>query len=236
MVATFTSTIPISLSMDITTMPTSQPTIEPTFTIDPWECATKNISQYADLPKPTGALLEALRSYGDKLLQDCTPIVTGTVGPSCPFPEKSLWCGLTTDVPTAALPAYTSFGSVASSWWSAHSSAVATVIEKCPITWDQMWREIPGGDAWLKDVIVFGECYADANSTDASSTVGSSSTNLPSPISQTDSESQVSSTSQSAATVATTDEPNGVVGRTRNIEMWMVAGTGIAAAVMNAIW
>jgi len=88
---------------------THMPRAEPTSTIgpDPWQCVTENITQYVNVPKPTGGLLTALDSFGDKLIETCTPTETAfTALPSCPFPEKSLWCGFTTAVPTSLLPAY----------------------------------------------------------------------------------------------------------------------------------
>lgn len=236
--AAFMTTANASSAMHITLMPRA----EPTATKDPWQCATENITQYFDVPKPTGSLLTALQSYGDKLIETCTPTFSGTALPSCPFPPKSLWCGFTTAAPSAVLPAYSSYGSVASSWWSAHSSAASSVAQACPVSWSKVMTETPGGEAWLYDNIVFAECYAEAHPTTGSSTTGSSATG-----SATTGLTATTETTRSGATgggstptptptSTPTKAPNGVVGRTEGVEMWMVAGTGLAAAAMNSVW
>jgi hypothetical protein len=148
-------------------------------TSDPWQCATENISQYLDVPKPTGSLLTALQSYGDKLIEPCIATATGPGLPSCPLPSKSLCCGFATAAPSALLPAYSSYGSVASSWWASKSSAAASVSQYCPVGWSNVMPLL--GEVWLNDTIAFAECYSEvqgltteAHTTEALSTTQTS--------------------------------------------------------------
>lgn len=141
------------------------PRAVPTITSDPWECATVNASQYFDPPKPTGTLLTALLDYSDKLYEGCTPIPdpAGERIPACPFPEASKWCAFTSTAAPAVTPAYWSYASAASSWWSAKSSGASSVASRCPNTWYQVMSETLNGDLWLNDTIVFAECYESAH-------------------------------------------------------------------------
>jgi hypothetical protein len=133
----------------------------PTITSDPWQCATVNATQYFDPPKPTGTLLTALLSYADKLYEGCTPIEdpTGNRIPACPFPDASRWCAFTSTVAPTMTPAYWSYASSASSWWSAKSSGASSVASRCPNKWYKIMRETPGGETWLNDTMIFAECY-----------------------------------------------------------------------------
>lgn len=139
------------------------PRDEPTITSDPWQCATEDIPQYFEVPKPTGSLLTALISYGDKLYEGCTPTEepTGIFPPKCPFPEQSSWCAFTTAAPTAVLSDYSSYASSASFWWAEHSAAAVSVAQKCPNTWFKIISETPNGDIWLNNTIAFAGCYAE---------------------------------------------------------------------------
>lgn len=81
------------------------PTVEPTTTRDPWQCVTANLTQYFDVPKPTGSLLDALDSYGDKLIESCTLTGIDRINGGC-FPAKEDWCKFTTAAPASVLPDY----------------------------------------------------------------------------------------------------------------------------------
>lgn len=111
------------------------PTEVPTVT-DNWECAISTYSTYFDLPKPTGTLLSALESYGDKLHEACTKTM-------CLYPDATSWCGFATAAPTAVLPAYTSYASSASVWWAEHSSAAVELAQECPEYWWDALLENP---------------------------------------------------------------------------------------------
>jgi hypothetical protein len=137
----------------------------PTVTRDPWQCATVNATQYFDPPKPTGTLLTALFSYADKLYEGCVPVAdpSGNKDPACPFPDALKWCAITNTLAPAMTPAYWSYASSASSWWSAKSSGASSVVRRCPNTWYQIMRETPAGETWLNDTIIFAECYVSAH-------------------------------------------------------------------------
>lgn len=108
----------VTLATDTVLFPTTRVT-----RTDEWQCATENLSQYFNVPKPTATLSTALNSYGMELFKSCTS--TGLDKLTCPFPDKSKWCDFTSFAKPELLPAYTSFGSVAASWWSALRSHVA---------------------------------------------------------------------------------------------------------------
>ena len=133
----------------------------PSITQDPWECATMNATQYFDPPKPTGALLTALLSYGDILYKGCVPVEdpSGNRDPACPFPEASEWCAFSNTVAPSMTTAYWSYASSASSWWSAKSSRTSSVAKRCPNTWYEVMRGTPAGETWLNDTKIFAECY-----------------------------------------------------------------------------
>ena len=211
---------------------TLMPIAEPTITRDPWYCATENIAQYFDVPKPTGALLDELLIYGDKLIEDCTLTITpsATVVPTCPFPEWTSWCGFTTAAPREVLPAYSSHGSVASSWWAAHSSRAVEVVQRCPNTWIREMREALWGEVWLNDTIAFAACYAEEHEIDKPSTTTQSKSGS---LETTSTISTIVPTQ--AQVTAKTALPNSVIGRVESVKVIVVAGAGIAAAAVNSV-
>lgn len=112
------------------------PTERPTETKDDWECTTSPLEEYFNPPTPTGKLLTALLSYGDVLQKGCKSTLTDALGhPTCTFPAQSRWCSVTNALPTTLLSEYSSYGSVASSWWAAHSSAAVEDALDCPSEW-----------------------------------------------------------------------------------------------------
>lgn len=223
--AAFLTAATTTAALHVTLLPRAEPTI----TRDPWQCATENITQYLDVPKPTGSMLTALLSYADKLYADCTitGVPTGTVIPTCPFPEQSRWCSFTSVAPKSVLSDYSSYGSAASSWWAAHSSGAVSAAQYCPNSWYELLRTTPNGETWLNDTIVFAGCYAEAHQTSALPTStpasGSGSAAIP-----------TKTTAKGSQTTPTTS-PNSVAGRMDRIDMWKVAGTGLAAAAMNSV-
>jgi hypothetical protein len=199
------------------------PTVPPSITEDPWDCATENITKFFDLPKPTGNLLDALLSYGDKLNENCTITVpaTGTILPTCPFPPQSELCAFATSAASELLPAYSSYGSAASSWWSAHSSGALSMAKYCPNRWYGMMRDTLDADVWLNDTIAFGNCYAEAHATSEAPTI-------------TATESVTKATTSGGTALEPKEKPNNVVGRMDGVEMLAVAGMGLAAAAVNS--
>jgi hypothetical protein len=131
-----------------------------TSTRDSWHCIPANLSQYIDVPMPTGTLYDAFTQHGSRLRSACT--FTGIETERCAR-AKSDWCGLSTAAPPEVMGALSSYGSVASSWWSAHSSAMKQDIEMCPYTWG---RTGTGADkTWLNITNFLGECYVEADAT-----------------------------------------------------------------------
>ena len=211
---------------------TLMPIAEPTTTRDPWYCATESIAQYFDIPKPTGVLLDELLDYGDKLIEDCTLTITpsATVVPTCPFPEWKSWCAFTTAAPPEVLPAYSSYASVASSWWAAHSSRAVEVVQSCPNTWISEMREALYGEVWLNNTIAFAGCYAEAREIDETPTTAQSRGGSV----QTTSIASIATPTQAPAT-AKTGLPNSASGRVESAKIIAVVGAGIAAAAINCV-
>ncbi|KAH7117544.1 hypothetical protein B0J11DRAFT_591822 [Dendryphion nanum] len=190
----------------------------PSITSDPWQCATVNVTQYFDPPKPTGGLLAALLSYADKLYENCTLTFppTATVIPTCPFPETSEWCAFTKIAAPSITAALWSYGSSASSWWSAKSSGASSVASRCPNTWFKIMNETPGGATWLNDTIIFSECYESAHPpTSRPSTSGSGRSLI---------------TSSTGPVLTSSAASSNVMRRTTGSEKLVVAGASLAVA------
>lgn len=143
----------------LTVLPSASPTITEA---DDWRCATKDIVGYFEPPTPTGDLYSAHLSYGDAI-QTCT--LTGAEAFDCPIPGKSLWCGFSSAVPTALSDAYLDYGSTASSWWAARSSAAVSIAQECPQSWWLARDRVSFGANRLNLTIIEAECYAEARVT-----------------------------------------------------------------------
>ena len=72
-------------------LPSDPPPEEPE---DSYDCVFENVTQYYDVPKPTGVLLDALFDYGDELFEECVDR-SGADYSDC-YPEKEQWCAFTT--------------------------------------------------------------------------------------------------------------------------------------------
>ncbi|EPE35193.1 hypothetical protein GLAREA_10889 [Glarea lozoyensis ATCC 20868] len=206
------------------------PTAVPTLSRDPWQCATENITQYFDVPMPTGNLLSALVSYGSTLIQTCSSSVIDDL--NC-FPSKEKWCAFTTAAPASVLPEYRAYGSAASAWWAAHSSKAVDLAVECPNSWFDASMRFAGGPTMLNETIIFAACYAEVVTTMSSSvskTTFSASATPPVGVTR----SGVTATSTPTATVQPTK--SGVNGRNEELGMWMFASTGLAAAAMHSAW
>jgi hypothetical protein len=202
------------------------PTASPTATIDAWQCYTENITQYFDFPRPTGTLLDAMTSYGKKLYAPCTD--AGTLFFDCPFPGTSL-CGFATAAPSTVVPAYSSYASSAASWWSAKSASAVALATECPVSWYHAMNGVVGGDQWLNETIAYAGCYAGAHPAAGGSGATTTSGAAGPPATPG---SGVAKTSGPTATA--TPPPNRATGRGEGLGMWMVGGTGLAAAAANA--
>ncbi|KFY08962.1 hypothetical protein V492_05773 [Pseudogymnoascus sp. VKM F-4246] len=159
----------------MTTMPPSPMTLLPRalekpveYSIEPWQCLTENLTQYLDVPKPTGSLFKELQSFGAQLYEPC--LAAPTLTAFCPFPAQSSWCAFTTAAPSAVLPAYSSYASKAYSWWSAKSSTIISLSAKCPKGWENGMLMNPGSEMWLNNTIAFAGCYSEAYISDKPTT------------------------------------------------------------------
>lgn len=122
------------------------------------ECATHDYEVLVEPPKPTGSLRNALESYNEEAFREtCT--ATGIEKLDCPpvgYPEL---CGFATAAPDSLLPAYTSHGSSASSWWAAHSSSALSVASECPHYWYEAMSGTFLAASWLNQTIAHAQCY-----------------------------------------------------------------------------
>lgn len=209
------------------------PSKPPTITREPWQCTTEMLPQYFDVPKPTGALLTSIQLYGDVLQKDCKPTETDIFGlPQCPFPASSLWCRFSTVAPSSLLSSYSSYGSVASSWWSAHSSAAVSLARSCPIRWYKAMVDTPGGAERLNSTLVFAGCYEEAHPTTGSSTKATATTTTGSKVT---SSGPKPTTTTTTSTATSTSKANSVIGRAESVKMWMVASTRLAVTAINSM-
>ncbi|OBT84543.1 hypothetical protein VE02_06801 [Pseudogymnoascus sp. 03VT05] len=213
-----TATVPTSI--------THAPRAQPTISEDPWQCVTENLTQYLDVPKPTGSLFSALHSYASDLYEPCLAAMS-TANPLdiCPFPAQSEWCAFTTAAPKDVLPAYSSYASQAYSWWSARSSTIEFLREDCPSNWEKNFWRIPGSEEWLNDTIAFAGCYAEALTA-----TGPAPTGQTTGVAGTTEVTATSREGPGSATPTSTDAPNGAgwVG----VDMWIVAMAGFAAVMV----
>ncbi|KAF3482982.1 uncharacterized protein GIQ15_02306 [Arthroderma uncinatum] len=196
------------------------PSDRPTVTIDPWQCVTHNLTKFFEVPTPTGALLAAISSHGSELIKDCVLTIKSTE--RCLFPESSDWCRLSTAAPKSLLPALSSYGSVASVWWSSHSSAAFSLAEVCPVAWYDAMLSIPGGWVWLNETRIYAGCYAESQATAGSGHMG-----------------RQTATPRLGVTdmmpPMTTATPNNVADRDISASSWIMAGARIAASLVTSL-
>jgi hypothetical protein len=194
------------------------------------------LPQYFDVPKPTGALLTAIQSYGDVLQKDCNPTETDVFGlPQCPFPASSLWCGFSTVAPSSLLSSYSSYGSVASWWWSAHSSAAVSLALGCPIGWYKAMVDTLGGAEWLNGTLVFAGCYEEAHATTASSTKATPTATAGSKATSSGPKPTTTTTTTTTSNATSTSKANRVIKQAVSVEVWVVVGIGLAITAISSI-
>lgn len=143
-----------------TFLPASTPPPASSQSPDPWQCATKNLTQYFDVPKPIPTLLSALESYGDELLKPCLATATGLDILSCSVTETTQWCGFATAAEPVVQRRYSSYGSAAASWYAAKSAAIESVKTECRVTWEKFG---PLDQAWLNQTVAHARCYEEAH-------------------------------------------------------------------------
>lgn len=203
---------------DSTIHSTVAPTAPPSVTEEPWRCVTENATSFFKVPLPTGALSSAIDSYVDAQMEACLKTIEPEHALYGCFPSKEAWCSFTKVAPTAVLPAWTSLGSSASSFWAKQSSAAVSLARQCPLRWYDTSLGVIGGATFLNQTIIMSACYEEAVSPSVTRTT-SKSTSL----------SSASKTSTTGAVTTSTGKANNV----REVpEVWMVMSTGIAVAAM----
>ncbi|KAI8200223.1 hypothetical protein K4K54_008869 [Colletotrichum sp. SAR 10_86] len=207
-----TTVLPSSASM------TSPPltTLEPSSTLrDPWQCATQNLSQYFDVPKPSGTLSAAIDMYVDELVEPCLETATGADLFNCRVTESSQLCGFTTfaSATPALITAFASYESAAASFWRSNSASVSSLSVECASAWNH-FGELK--HAWLNQTIAYASCVLE---------------DLP-PVSTTIASSG-SSTAPGTAVTGTTSSTTNTAGLAKRTDMWMLAGTGVIAGAAN---
>jgi hypothetical protein len=218
------------------------PTTRPTQT-DEWQCATENLNQYFDVPKPTGALFTALDSYVLQLFKTCTSTEVNRL--ACPFPDKSKWCDFTSVAKPTVLPAYTSFGSLASSWWSAHSAAASSLAQRCPYGWYNAMMDTAAGATFLNETIILAQCHADGlqatgnlatTTTTGILTSGSTAASRSGINVGVPQATQTTGANAQATQTSKTNNANTRVGRAAGFWSWKGLGPGLAATALGDLW
>ncbi|KAM7210949.1 hypothetical protein V8F06_013663 [Rhypophila decipiens] len=207
----------VHAAWDSTIHRTVAPTAPPTITSESWRCVTENATQFFKAPLPTGALFSAIDSYVEAKMAPCLKTVDPANRLYGCYPSKEAWCGFTTAAPASLLPAWTSLGSSASSFWAAQSSAAVSLARQCPLRWYDASLGVPGGSARLNETIILSACYEEALR---------SGTATPTRVTTT--------TGTATRGTTSTSTKNAKNGREVPPEMWMVVSTGLAVAAMSA--
>lgn len=162
----------VAASMFDTILPTKRPT-----TTDPWECTTMNLTTFFKVPKPTGKVEDAIYSQAAALEIGCTSSMRDELGGAvCTFHAQEKWCAITTAMPKDVLPEYSSYGSMAYSWWAAHSIRAVEFADYCPERWFLAETEVLLGAWWLNETIAMAGCYAGAHASEIITTMTTTST------------------------------------------------------------
>ena len=224
------SAVVVSASIFDTILPTTLPSE----TTDPWECTTKTIEAFFDVPMPTGKLFDAVLSFGDDLQKGCKSTLSDYLGmPVCEYPPHTKWCSFEQAAPATLISEYSSYAKTASSWWARHSSAAVDEAELCPNRWFEAMMYFPGGPSWLNGTIAFAGCYAAAHATDEPLITGLGTT-----TSRTTSTGVVPTASAPKSTTSSPSESNAAPARAfRNADSagrWILLA-GLVAAAANAM-
>ncbi|KAK2013293.1 hypothetical protein LZ32DRAFT_658093 [Colletotrichum eremochloae] len=199
-------------------------TMEPSLTLtsthrDPWQCATQNLSQYFDVPKPSGTLSAAIDMYVDELVEPCLETATGTDLFNCRVTESSQLCGFTTyaSATPALITAFASYESAAASFWRSNSESVSSLSVECASAWGH-FGEL--NHAWLNQTIAYASCVLD-DLPPVSSAITTGSSSLRSG----------STTAPGTGVTSTTSSATNTAGKR---DMWMLASTGVIVGAANA--
>jgi hypothetical protein len=194
---------------------------QPSYTPDPWQCITENITQYFDVPMPTGALLKAHDSYAEVLVAPC--MATATSGPDmvlCLDSDPKSWCGFTTAAPASILSDFSTYLSQAVSFWTANSKTVAILSTSCPVAWTSRIPMIE--HEWFKRVAAHASCYLEAHGAHSQTQTDAT---APTPT--------ANGATTTTTTTATTSEAS-VSRRGQALEAFALVSTGLAVLVNAA--
>ncbi|OHF01002.1 hypothetical protein CORC01_03830 [Colletotrichum orchidophilum] len=232
-VAAVSASTTIIVARQATTAPSSASmpslTMEPSLTListhrDPWQCATQNLSQSFDVPKPSGTLSAAIDMYVDELVEPCFETAAATDLFHCRVTESSQLCGFTTyaSATPALITAFKSYKSAAASFWRSNRDSVSSLSVECAPAWGH-FGELD--HAWLNQTVAYASCVLDdLPPVSSSSTIATGSSSSRSG-STTTSGTEVTGTTSSATNTA------GLAGKT---DMWMLAGTGVIVGAVSA--
>lgn len=118
--------------------PTAAPNISQRILNNSSECSSTNLSTLTP-PLPTGTLSDAIQAALSTLAASCTRLSTAyppTI--SCPTQILTGSCAVTALLPSSVLPTYSSYGSSALDWWTAHSSVLQQAVTACWDSWQRL--------------------------------------------------------------------------------------------------
>jgi hypothetical protein len=114
---------------------------------DPWQCITENITQYFDVPTPTGNVFDAIASYNNEVNKVCLATAVGYEKRSCTMSSPTSWCGFT-------------YVSEVVSFWTAKSATMSTLSTKCAVAWGRFHE---GDHEWVRIATAHADCYLAAH-------------------------------------------------------------------------
>ncbi|KAH6964511.1 hypothetical protein HG530_003878 [Fusarium avenaceum] len=205
------------------------PSERPAVTEDPIDCIFEDFYPYFSALTPNGSLSTALLSYADVLMKDCPLTDTDVMGlATCPYPALSDWCSFSDHAPTSLLPAWSSYGSSASSWWASNSAHAVKYARICKKKWFNQMIGVVYGSVRLNNTIHWGECFAQAHVTldgkvaaTTTATTGMKATPM------------VPKETKGTSRDGDEDESNGNGCKARSLDARLFAGIGFVAAVLN---
>ncbi|CAG7562528.1 unnamed protein product [Fusarium equiseti] len=227
------------------------PTAKPTTSDNDVDCMFEDFYPIFSALTPNGSLSTALLSYGDELIKDCPLTDEDVMGlPTCPYPAPSDWCAFSNHAPTTLLPAWSFYGSSASSWWSEHSSYAVKYAHVCKKKWFNAMIGVVYGSVRLNNTIHWGECYAEAQAqATARDQVGPASTitteattgmrATPAAPKETQQSSDIAEGSTEKARETTTEgghsqESKGFRILAGGTDVWLMIGGGLVATIVRA--
>ncbi|KAH6851103.1 hypothetical protein B0I37DRAFT_373203 [Chaetomium sp. MPI-CAGE-AT-0009] len=190
--------------------------VRPSLTPDPWQCITENITQYFDVPMPTGVLSEAHDSYAEDLAAPCLATAKGGRDMvACLDSDPKSWCGFTTAAPPNVLSDFSTYLSQAVSFWTANSETISILSTSCSVAWESQFPMIQ--HEWLKRVAAHASCYLEAHGAHSQTQTDGT---APTPT--------ASGATTTTATTATTTSEAGVSRRGQALEALALVSTGLA--------